>query len=58
MVAKKRPGRIWIAASGINTRADVLNMAAIGYDAVLVGTSLMSGDDPGLALARLTGKAD
>ena len=58
MAAKKRPGRIWIAASGINTRADVLNMAGLGYNAVLVGTSLMSGDDPGLALARLTGKAD
>lgn len=58
MAAKKRPGRIWIAASGINTRADVLGMAALGYNAVLVGTSLMSGDDPGQALARLTGKAD
>ena len=58
MAAKKRPGRIWIAASGISTRADVLNMAGLGYYAVLVGTSLMSGDDPGLALARLTGKAD
>jgi indole-3-glycerol phosphate synthase len=58
MAAKKRPGRIWIAASGINSRADVLGMAALGYNAVLVGTSLMSGDDPGQALARLTGKAD
>ena len=58
MAAKKRPGRIWIAASGINSRVDVLEMAGLGYNAVLVGTSLMSGDDPGLALARLTGKAD
>lgn len=52
----KRPGRIWIAASGIKTRADVLHMAELGFDAVLVGTSLMSGDNPGAALARLTGK--
>lgn len=52
----KRPGRIWIAASGIKTRADVLHMADLGFDAVLVGTSLMSGDNPGAALARLTGK--
>lgn len=58
MAALKRPGRIWIAASGIAARTDVLNMAALGYDAVLVGTSLMREDDPGLALARLTGKAD
>lgn len=52
----KRPGRIWIAASGIASRADVLHMADLGYDAVLVGTSLMSQDDPGAALARLTGR--
>ncbi len=58
MAAKKRPGRIWIAASGISSRADVLNMASLGYNAVLVGTSLMREDDPGLALARLAGKAD
>lgn len=58
MAEKKRPGRIWIAASGIASRADVLDMAACGYNAVLVGTSLMSGADPGAALARLTGKAD
>jgi indole-3-glycerol phosphate synthase len=52
----KRPGRIWIAASGIASRAEVLRMAELGYDAVLVGTSLMAEADPGLALARLTGK--
>lgn len=58
LAARKRPGRIWIAASGIAARADVLEMATLGYDAVLVGTSLMDGADPGAALARLTGKAD
>lgn len=58
MAAKKRPGRIWIAASGIRSRADVLHMASLGYNAVLVGTSLMSEEHPGAALAKLTGKAD
>ncbi|WP_428564984.1 MAG: indole-3-glycerol-phosphate synthase [Solidesulfovibrio sp. DCME] len=58
LAAHKRPGRIWIAASGIAARSDVLEMASLGYDAVLVGTSLMDGADPGAALARLTGKAD
>lgn len=58
MAAKKRPGRIWIAASGIRSRADVLHMASLGYNAVLVGTSLMSEENPGAALAKLTGKAD
>jgi len=56
LVARKRPGRIWISASGIQTRADVLNMASLGYNAVLVGTSVMAGEDPGAALALLAGK--
>jgi len=56
MVAHKRPGRIWISASGISTRADVLNMASLGYNAVLVGTSIMAEPDPGAALAILAGK--
>lgn len=56
LAKRKHPGRIWIAASGIKTRADVLHMADLGFDAVLVGTSLMAGDNPGAALARLTGK--
>ena len=56
MAARKRPGRIWIAASGIKTRADVLAMAALGYNAVLVGTSIMAEPDPGAALAVLAGR--
>ncbi len=52
----KRAGRIWISASGIKTRADVLAMAGLGYDAVLVGTSIMSRPDPGAALAVLCGR--
>lgn len=55
--ARKRPGRVWISASGLATRADVERMAGLGFDAVLVGTSLMSGPDPGRALARMTGQA-
>lgn len=56
MAARKRPGRIWISASGINTRTDVLTMAGLGYNAVLVGTSIMAAPDPGAALAELAGK--
>ena len=58
LAVRKRPGRIWIAASGIKTRADVLNMASLGYNAVLVGTSIMAEADPGAALAALAGKDD
>ena len=57
LAAYKRPGRLWIAASGIKTRADVEAMQTLGFDAVLVGTSIMAEADPGAALARLAGSA-
>lgn len=57
LAPKKRPGRLWIAASGIKTRTDVDAMAGLGFDAVLVGTSIMSEPDPGAALAALAGLA-
>ncbi|MFZ5811918.1 MAG: indole-3-glycerol phosphate synthase TrpC [Thermodesulfobacteriota bacterium] len=53
LAARKRPGRIWISASGISTPAEAAHMARLGYDAVLVGTSIMSTADPGAALAAL-----
>lgn len=52
----KLEGQIWIAASGIAARDDVERMIQAGYDAVLVGTSLMQGGDPGAALKALAGK--
>lgn len=52
----KQDGQVWIAASGISKREDVERMIAAGYDAVLVGTSLMQGGDPGKALKALTGR--
>ena len=53
----KKDGEVWIAASGIFTRQEVLDMKAAGFDAVLIGTSLMREDDPEAALAKLTGMA-
>lgn len=44
-----------IAASGIQTRADVEAAAEAGADAVLVGTSLMRASDPEVAVRELTG---
>jgi len=43
----------WIAASGMSARRDLDDAAAAGYDAVLVGTALMRGGDPGTALRTL-----
>jgi len=44
-----------VAESGIETAAHVARMTAAGYDAVLVGESLMRAADPGAALEALRG---
>jgi indole-3-glycerol phosphate synthase len=46
-------GVVAVAESGIETRADVARLRAAGYDAVLVGESLMRQPDPGAALRAL-----
>ena len=49
------PDRIAIAESGVNGRAGVERAAALGADAVLVGSSISSASDPTAAVAALTG---
>lgn len=44
---------IRVAESGIRTQADMARMAAAGYDAFLIGESLMREADPAAALAGL-----
>jgi indole-3-glycerol phosphate synthase len=44
-----------IAESGVRTRADVERYAAVGADAVLVGSSLSSATDPVAATRALAG---
>ena len=53
LISRKKAGEIWISASGINTGEQVLERASLGFDAVLVGSSLMECGDPGAALAGL-----
>ncbi|HVY61448.1 MAG TPA: indole-3-glycerol phosphate synthase TrpC [Planctomycetota bacterium] len=48
-------GCIRVAESGIKSRAEIDELAALGFDAFLVGERLMSENDPGAALARLMG---
>ena len=43
----------WIAASGISASDHLRQAAGAGYQAVLVGTSLMDGGAPGAALKGL-----
>ncbi|QGY38835.1 indole-3-glycerol-phosphate synthase [Pseudodesulfovibrio cashew] len=54
-ITQKKEGELWICASGVNERAEVEEMASLGYDAVLIGTSLMRAENPGEKLAELTG---
>ncbi len=53
LAQQKRPEEIWISASGVSRPEDLRRIRGWGYNAVLVGTSLMAEADPGQALARL-----
>ena len=56
-LAKEIPrGSIVVSESGIFARDDVLMMQEIGVDAVLVGESLMRGQDMGAKLRELLGR--
>jgi len=49
------PDRIAVAESGIRTREDVRRVERQGFDAMLVGESLLRADEPGSKLAELLG---
>ena len=48
-------GTVAVAESGLRTPADLQELRSAGYDAFLMGESLMSRPAPGAALARLLG---
>lgn len=54
LASRKDSGETWISASGMEAPEHLARMRSLGFDAVLVGTSLMRGGDPGRALATLT----
>jgi len=45
-----------VAESGIRGRADIDRLSAVGYDAFLIGETLMRESDPGAALSALLGQ--
>ncbi|MEJ2363906.1 MAG: indole-3-glycerol phosphate synthase TrpC [Deltaproteobacteria bacterium] len=51
------PNRLVVSESGIQTRRDLHSLAAVGVDAVLVGTTLMRAQDPETKLRELLGRA-
>ncbi len=48
-------GVVKVAESGVRGRADAARLRAAGYDAVLVGESLVTAGDPAAAIAELIG---
>jgi indole-3-glycerol phosphate synthase len=46
---------IAVSESGLSTNADLVRLRNAGFDAFLIGESLMSAADPGAALAKLLG---
>jgi indole-3-glycerol phosphate synthase len=57
LAPRKQAGELWISASGLDAPEQLEEMAGLGFDAVLIGTSLMSRPDPGAALKRLAAVA-
>lgn len=53
---KPAAGEIWIAASGISEPDQLEQARQAGFDAALVGSSLMEKANPGAALAALLGR--
>lgn len=57
LAAKLRPwmpdAAVTVAESGVRDRADAEALALAGYDAILVGESLVTSDDPAFALMEL-----
>jgi indole-3-glycerol phosphate synthase len=56
LIRRREAEEIWISASGVSRREEVEERRDLGFDAVLIGSFLMSGSDPGAALAALSGK--
>ena len=58
-LAKKIPDNcLAVAESGIQSGADLARLRSAGYDAFLIGESLMKAEHPGEALARLFQQAE
>ncbi|MBT8762621.1 indole-3-glycerol-phosphate synthase [Desulfohalobiaceae bacterium Ax17] len=56
LIRYKEEGELWICASGIENREEILKLKDEGFDAFLIGTWLMSAPDPGKALQELRAK--
>lgn len=56
LASLREPGEVWIAASAMSEYSHLLDAAAAGFDAALIGTSLMRSPNPSLKLRHLLQK--
>ena len=54
LIRERQSRELWISASGIASASDVRQVRDLGFDACLVGTSIMENTDPAGFLAELT----
>ena len=54
LVRLRGQGELWISASGLDAPEQLAELADLGFEAVLIGTSLMTRPDPGAALQALS----
>jgi indole-3-glycerol phosphate synthase len=50
-------GKVVVSESGISNRDDVLRLAGVGVNAVLIGESIVTAPDPGVKIGELMGEA-
>jgi indole-3-glycerol phosphate synthase len=55
LIGRRSGDEVWISASGISTPRQVDHLREIGFDGLLVGTSLMASSDPARFLQDLLG---
>ncbi len=53
LVVQMPPGTVAVAESGLRTSADLVDLAAAGYHAFLIGETLITTPEPGETLGRL-----
>ena len=58
LIREKDDGEFWITASGIDSPEQLEHLLAAGFNAALVGSSLMRSGDPGQALRSLLRRRD
>lgn len=53
LAMKKKPDETWICASGIEEKSEIDELHSLGFEAFLIGTSIMSSDNPEMKLRNL-----